>query len=170
MVAPRPVKDFSKSSNPLGDMHQSYVAARARMEAAGRREAAEPLVRISAPDRALTRAAYLEAMSEMRRGDHSVRSILRVVAAVTGVSTESIRSDTRAADVALARMIVCFLSREETDQSFAQIGLVVCRDASTAAHGHERVSSIIDELGICYTPNVVEMAARVWASRFVRAA
>ena len=73
-------------------------------------------------------------------------SILNIVAEHMNVSIDDIKSKKRSADIALARQLVMYLSRNLTDKSLQAIGGTVGgKDHSTVYAGIERISKKIDE-------------------------
>ena len=72
--------------------------------------------------------------------------ILQVVADQMGVSIDDIKSKKRSADIALARQLVMYLSREMTDKSLSSIGAVVGgKDHSTVFSGINRITDKLDK-------------------------
>ena len=72
--------------------------------------------------------------------------ILNVVAEHMNISVEDIKSKKRSADIAIARQLVMFLSREMTDKSLQSIGDTVGgKDHSTVYSGIARISEKIEE-------------------------
>ena len=72
--------------------------------------------------------------------------ILNVVAEHLNVSVDDIKSKKRSADIALARQLVMYLSRNLTDKSLQAIGDVVGgKDHSTVYAGIDRISKKMDE-------------------------
>ena len=72
--------------------------------------------------------------------------ILNVVAEHMNISVEDIKSKKRSADIAIARQLVMFLSREMTDKSLQSIGDTVGgKDHSTVYSGIARITEKIEE-------------------------
>ena len=72
--------------------------------------------------------------------------ILEVVAKQMNISIDDIKSKKRSADIALARQLVMYLSREMTDKSLASIGAVVGgKDHSTVFSGINRITEKLDK-------------------------
>ncbi len=71
--------------------------------------------------------------------------ILQIVSEQMGISIDDIKSKKRSADIALARQLVMYLSREMTDKSLASIGAVVGgKDHSTVFSGINRIEEKMD--------------------------
>ena len=72
--------------------------------------------------------------------------ILNIVAEHMNISTDDIKSKKRSADIAIARQLVMYLSRELTDKSLQAIGDTVGgKDHSTVYSGISRISEKINE-------------------------
>jgi chromosomal replication initiator protein len=59
---------------------------------------------------------------------------------------DDLRGSRRTKDLALARQVAMYLSREETTNSLAQIGMALGkRDHTTVIHGHDKIARRIEE-------------------------
>lgn len=76
-------------------------------------------------------------------------TVTQVVAAVCtyyGISAERMQSKNRSRSVSYPRQIAMYLCRTETDASFPQIGQKLGgRDHTTIMHGHEKISSRVEQ-------------------------
>lgn len=128
-------------------------------------------VQIPAPDRNLTREAYLAAMAGVERRDHSLHSIVRIVAVVTGYTVSELRSPQREENLVKARHIAAYLGCRCVERSLRQVGVALGgRDHSTILHSKRRVQAAVLGLRIEWTDDVVEMAQRLWDADWARTA
>jgi chromosomal replication initiator protein len=76
----------------------------------------------------------------------SIDEIVAAVADFYRFQEDELRGSRRTKDVALARQVAMYLSREETNSSLAQIGSALGdRDHTTIIHGHDKVARQIEE-------------------------
>lgn len=68
--------------------------------------------------------------------------IVRVVCERFAISSEDIRSNSRAAQTVMARQICMTLLREFTNLSFAKVGRLLGRDHTTVVHGVKRMTRL----------------------------
>lgn len=74
-----------------------------------------------------------------------VEEILRAVSAITGKSTDDIRSNRRTVDVVIPRQLVMALARRLTLRSLPVIGNVLGgRDHTTVLHGARKLDGLLD--------------------------
>jgi chromosomal replication initiator protein len=89
-----------------------------------------------------------EALAEALSARHpaTVDQIVCTVAGFYDFTEQELRGSRRTKDLALARQVAMYLSREETDSSLAQIGSALGnRDHTTVMHGHDKVAGQIEE-------------------------
>jgi chromosomal replication initiator protein len=76
----------------------------------------------------------------------TIDEIVAVVADFYRFQDDELRGSRRTKDLALARQVAMYLSREETKSSLAQIGSVLGnRDHTTIIHGHDKIARQIEE-------------------------
>ena len=80
---------------------------------------------------------------------HQVLSIEDIIAAAAhfyDFQPEDLRGARRTKDIALARQVAMYLTREETSCSLSQIGAALGdRDHTTVMHGHDKIASDIEQ-------------------------
>jgi len=93
----------------------------------------------------------------------SVADVIRIVAAVTGVSKAQLRSAQRKFDVARARHIVCWLAARHSGLSLNQVGSRLGgRDHTTVLYGERRVAAVIAALGLNMSGDPRRQAGVLW--------
>jgi chromosomal replication initiator protein len=76
----------------------------------------------------------------------SIDEIVAAVADFYRFEQDDLRGSRRTKDLALARQVAMYLSRQETDSSLAQIGTALGnRDHTTVMHGHDKIAHRIEE-------------------------
>jgi len=76
----------------------------------------------------------------------TIDEIVAAVADFYRFQEDDLRGSRRTKDLALARQVAMYLSREETNSSLAQIGSVLGnRDHTTIIHGHDKIARQIEE-------------------------
>jgi chromosomal replication initiator protein len=76
----------------------------------------------------------------------SIDEIVATVADFYRFEQDDLRGSRRTKDLALARQVAMYLSREETTSSLAQIGMALGnRDHTTVLHGHDKIARRIEE-------------------------
>jgi chromosomal replication initiator protein len=76
----------------------------------------------------------------------SINEIISTVADFYRFEQDDLRGSRRTKDLALARQVAMYLSREETTSSLAQIGTALGnRDHTTVIHGHDKIARRIEE-------------------------
>jgi len=76
----------------------------------------------------------------------SIDEIVAAVADFYRFQEDELRGSRRTKDLALARQVAMYLSREETNSSLAQIGSALGdRDHTTIIHGHDKIARQIEE-------------------------
>ncbi|MBO1022588.1 hypothetical protein IPV08_21735 [Methylobacterium sp. SD274] len=108
------------------------------------------------------RARYLEAMEGLEPGDHNLRSLVRVVSAVTKIDATDLLVEGRAPERVKARQIIMFLARVVMGRSLPQIGATLNRDHTSVIYGVRKVGAIVDALGLDRSTDVVAMARALW--------
>lgn len=68
----------------------------------------------------------------------TIRDCIEATARVYGCTADELRSDTRRADVALARQTAYWVARTLVEASYPQIGRVFSRDHTTVFHGCQK--------------------------------
>lgn len=120
-------------------------------------------VQIAAPDLRITREAYLAAMAELKPSEQSVRSAIRITAAVTGKTIQQIASPERTYDITRARHIAVYIAARSTDLSNAQIGRHFGdRDHTSLIHAKKRVAAVMTAHGIEWSEDAVKLAQSLW--------
>jgi chromosomal replication initiator protein len=76
----------------------------------------------------------------------SVEEIVEVVAKFYGLEVKDLQGRRRTKDVALARQVAMYLTRQRTKASLLQIGAALGkRDHTTIMHGHDKIAAQIEE-------------------------
>ncbi|MBN2304220.1 MAG: chromosomal replication initiator protein DnaA [Anaerolineae bacterium] len=81
-----------------------------------------------------------------RRRATRIEDILKAAAAYHQLSMDDVMSTRRTKDVVLARQVVMYLAREETDASLNQIGEALGgRNHSTVLHGYQKIADKVEQ-------------------------
>ena len=111
-------------------------------------------------DRA-TAAFVLKDVVPNESGQITVPLIIAETAEYFGVTVEDIKGSSRARDLALARQIAMYLSRELTELSFPQIAKHFGgRDHATVLHGDKKIKRLIGERRPIYD-QITELTAQI---------
>lgn len=113
---------------------------------------------------AMSRNNYLEAMRDMAPEEHSRRSIIGVVAAVSGISSAEISGFGRKPPPVKARQIAMYLCRELLGSTWHEVGFMVRRDHTSAIFGHTKVAFVIRTLGLQASTDAVVFAETLWSA------
>lgn len=121
--------------------------------------------------KSVTSDAYLAAMRDLAPGDHSVRSVVRVVAVVTGYTVSELLSQQRALPLVRARHIAAFIAMRLGVGTLSFIGRQMGgRDHTTMISAQRRVAAVVKAHGLDWTDDVVEMARCLWGLDWTRTA
>ena len=111
-------------------------------------------------DRA-TAAFILKDVLPNENGKITVGQIINETAAYFDVTVEDLKGPSRARDLATARQIAMYLSRELTEHSFPQIGQFFDgRDHSTVMHAEKKIRKLIGEQRAIYD-QIAELTAQI---------
>ena len=120
-------------------------------------------LQIAAPALAVTREAYLQAMADLKPAEHSVRSIIRIVAAVTGKTVSEVISHQREFDVTRARHIAMYICIRSFDLSLKQISRHFGnRDHTTMIYAKSRVAAVMDSHDLTWSDDAVALTQSIW--------
>ncbi|TXN33929.1 helix-turn-helix domain-containing protein [Methylobacterium sp. WL19] len=166
--APLPVYKYASGD----EMLQRYAAIRAATFAPRHVPVKPPTFvpqTIKPPDRAVTvkaeaevRAAFLEATREERVETLKILRIARVVAAVTGITVEAIKGQSRKAPTVKARQIAMFIALK-TGRPLTACGHALGeRHHTTVIHARDKLSPIAERLGLAGCSDAVEIAHQLW--------
>jgi chromosomal replication initiator protein len=125
-------------ANGLNFLREKYEQTKAELTLANAR-----IRELETADRA-RRVLLAAASMELKAGFSVLRPILRLVAHYFGVTINDIRSDRRHASLVLPRHVFCYLAKQLTVCSFAQIGRQLNdRDHSTICHAADKIENRI---------------------------